>query len=821
VRQPGSAPPRWPLLLLLVGLPLLLLYPFLLGQSMLPADTLKSLPMSRFGHEQFFGHGRIVQWIPYLFGGMPCYASVMVTPSYLVSVLFTWGLGGALAIFKDPLAQHIFHLALLGGGAWLYLRRMGLGPWGAGFATLNLMLLTTLTGLIGAGHTIKLWTVCWMPLNLYWLERLLTERRWRLLPPAAFCLGLMLSAKHVQMSWYFLLLAGVYGLVRLVQLARRNEAATGAPPEAPVRRTGRAAGFAALWVALGLGLAAFLYLPVLDYSSLSMRASGQSGVDGGEYAAAYSYPPGDLPTWWEVSARGFGGGDYWGALEYTAFPLYMGVLWLPLLLLALWKPEDRRRLWPWLLPALLLVLLGFGKHTPLFGLWVEALPAYAKFRAHMWALAPAQLLLIFGAGLGLERLLSLAATAAPPLRLRLGLGLGAAGLAALLLALLLRSGGGAGPMPSGDSYWNEIDGLRIQQVFRQQGHSLSAVQFEEVRNRLRATRREARRQDAARGLLWLGLGLGLSAALVAGRMRREPALIGLGLVLCLDLVPVAWRTMHWEPRRDPAAFFRPQGALAWLAAQPDKHEFRIWPREVYAHNEPAWHGLHSIEGYHGAKPAGIQRVLGEGRVRETDGSARLHPVWLDLLNVRWAISPAPLSGWTERARERDGLLLENPGALPRLSFPPRWRAVAGEEQFEAAMSAGHDPAQLALLDPSPALPAELAPARGRVTLYEPDRMELEIESEGPALARLSEIWLPRGWRARLNGAEVPILRSDHLLRAVALPEAGRWRLVLEYRPAAWVLGRALSLGLALLLAAGWLAAWWRERRRAAAPQTTD
>jgi hypothetical protein len=61
------------------------------------------------------------------------------------------------------------------------------------------------------------------------------------LTPAALTLGMMLTAKHVQMSWYFLLFAGVYTLVRLFQL---REGAG---------RPWLGAGLRALaWVALGL-----------------------------------------------------------------------------------------------------------------------------------------------------------------------------------------------------------------------------------------------------------------------------------------------------------------------------------------------------------------------------------------------------------------------------------------------------------------------------------------------------------------------------------------------------------------------------------------
>ena len=62
----------------------------------------------------------------------------------------------------------------------------------------------------------------------------------------------------------------------------------------------------------------------------------------------------------------------------------------------------------------------------------------------------------------------------------------------------------------------------------------------------------------------------------------------------------------------------------------------------------------------------------------------------------------------------------------------------------------------------------------------------------------------------LDGTEVPILRANHLLRAVALPGSGDHKLVLSYEPAAWRLGRWISL----LTLAGLLLARFGWRRHA-------
>ncbi len=779
----------WQLFLLLGTLLIVaLLFPFFSGQTLNPADSIKSMPMSKFGFDQLVEKGRIVQWIPFLFGGMPCYSSVMVTPSYLVSVVFTWVLGPMLPLFKDPVMQHMLHLLLMGAGTALYLRRRGIGWTATAFAAFSLMLATTYTGLMGAGHTIKLWTICWMPLNLYWLDRLLEERRLSLLPMASFSLGMMLTVKHIQMSWYFLLFAGLYTLIRLLLDLRDTTA----------KERANAGGLALGWVVAGLLLAAFLYLPVLDYSGMSMRAlAGESAATGAPYAAAYSYPPGDLLTWLLPQAKGFGGGDYFGQLEYTAFPLYAGALWLPLVIFALVRPESRRKLWALLLPGLLLLLIGFAANSPLFDLFQNLLPGFAKFRAHMWAIALSQMSLLLAAGFGLDLLLKeLTGTQKAKTAKVVLYSAGGAFLLALLMALAAPSADK--PLSAGDSFSHELDARRAQYMLYQQGVQPTPGIINQVLGQFRARRANAFYMDAARLFALLGAGSLLVWLYGLGRLKELALTALIALLLAVDLIPVDRRTMNFEPRRNAAAWFRPQGALAELAKLPDKHEFRVWPQGVYAHNELSWHGLHSIEGYHGAKPAGIQRVLTEGMVRLNGAQGpveSLHPNWLDLLNVQYILGRQALPSYEVLSAQRDGILMQNPGALPRLSFPEEIRALAGDEHFDLIMSAGFDPAKTMLVDPELAngLPAKQAAASGRIISYDEESLSLEIETAGPAVALLSEIWLPRGWVARLNGEEVPILRADHILRAIHLPKAGNWQLELEYRPFAWRAGVLISL----------------------------
>jgi uncharacterized membrane protein YfhO len=81
-------------------------------------------------------------------------------------------------------------------------------------------------------------------------------------------------------------------------------------------------------------------------------------------------------------------------------------------------------------------------------------------------------------------------------------------------------------------------------------------------------------------------------------------------------------------------------------------------------------------------------------------------------------------------------------------------------------------------------------------------LEVEVRSTGNALLVVADAWHP-GWRADLDGRSVPILRTNHAFRGVAIP-AGQHVVTMRYRPGSLYLGAAitaasLAIGLALLL----------------------
>lgn len=66
----------------------------------------------------------------------------------------------------------------------------------------------------------------------------------------------------------------------------------------------------------------------------------------------------------------------------------------------------------------------------------------------------------------------------------------------------------------------------------------------------------------------------------------------------------------------------------------------------------------------------------------------------------------------------------------------------------------------------------------RVVTFTPNRTSFDVQLDTPAVFNYSDAWMP-GWRASVDGDEVPVWRANHAFKAVALP-AGEHRLDFVY-----------------------------------------
>jgi hypothetical protein len=271
-----------------------------------------------------------------------------------------------------------------------------------------------------------------------------------------------------------------------------------------------------------------------------------------------------------------------------------------------------------------------------------------------------------------------------------------------------------------------------------------------------------------------------------------------------------------------------------LPSQAYRNHWRGPANWLLVHNWGTWFGLEDIQGYN---PIQTQRYVEfidalnghrqEYHERDLFPAGLTSPL-LDLLNLRYLIVPADAPERADLAPLLEDFLpvyadahvriLENPEALPRAWLVHEARQVAPGEALPLLTAGSVDPRQVALLEtaPPPLAPVSEAaagtPAEGAIVVaHEPDRLELRVSAQTPALLVLSEVWDP-GWRALLDGEDVPVLVANHTLRAIPIPP-GEHTLLLSYDPPWLRVGIAVTLGTMLAIVVVWVGLAYRESRR--------
>ena len=754
--------------------------------------------------------GEDPQWTGRMFGGMPAYLINVAYPAQLVKNT----LGRVVKIIDTPAAFLFFAMTAM----WLMLLIFGVNPWVGIVASLAYGLSTYFLLIIGAGHVTKMWALVYAPLMMGGAWMTLRGNIWCGAALTALTASLEIGANHPQITYYFLVAMAAFWISEGITSFREKRMKNFALRTAALAAAGILAvgsNFSPLWYT-----AKHSKETIRGGSELATTTEASTSGLALDYATAWSYGkaetfnllipdfmgresgttfPADGQTAAVLNDYGLRGaaqqlGVYWGTQPYTGGPTYLGAAAVFLAALGIALARGRNKWWI-IAACVVMILLAWGRNLMGFTEFAfKYLPGYNKFRTVSMTLVVVQWAVPLLGALALMRLWK---EEIPRERLMKALAW-AAGVTGGLCLLFAVAGEALFDFGRGESAAMMTDTFR--RIFENNDmqsyidRGLDVEWAEATADAMAADRAAMMRADAWRSLLMILLAAG-GVALFALRKIGKYVLTGLlAGVMLLDLVPVDLRFLGHD-KFESARRRQVVPTAADKAIMQDKDPgYRVLNLTVSPFNAATTSYFHrSVGGYHGAKLARYQDLIDRYLSNVDDGV-------LDMLNTRYLIVPGADGQPEPRLRTTANGAAWFVDSVVYASTAREEIDLLGTTDLKTtAVVAAQDPVEIV---PRPMPLGIYASARIDLTEYRPNYLKYEYTTPEEAVAVFSEIFYDHGWKAYVDGEEMPYFRADYVLRAMKLP-AGKHTVEWRFRAPGWtaVEGVTLAASLAILLGA--------------------
>ena len=780
------------------------------GEALPQHDVIQYEGMAKDISDMRAATGEDPQWTGGMFGGMPAYLINVAYPAQLVKLT----VGQVVKIIDTPAGFLFFAMVSM----WLMLLIVGVNPWVGIVAALAYGLSTYFLLIIGAGHVTKMWALVYAPLMMGGGWMTLRGNVWCGAALTALAASLEIGANHPQITYYFLVAMAAFWisegilsfkegrlrdfLLRTAALAAAGILAVGSnfsplwytakhsketirggselAATAETSKNGLALDYATAW---SYGKAETLNLLVPDFMG---RESGTTFPADGQTAAVLN----------DYGLRGAAQqlSAYWGTQPYTGGPTYLGAAAVFLAALGIALARGRNKWWI-IAACVVMILLAWGRNLMGFTEFAfKYLPGYNKFRTVSMTLVVVQWAVPLLGALALMRLWKGEIPRQRLLR-ALAWAAGITGGACLLLAV---AGGSLFDFGRAESAGYMTDTFRhIFENNNMQSYIARGMDIEwaeATADAMAADRTAMMQADAWRSLVMILLAAGGVALFALRRINRYVLTGLLAGVMVLDLVPVDLRFLSSEnfvsPRRNQVT-----ASAADKAIMQDKDPgYRVLNLTVSPFNDATTSYFHrSVGGYHGAKLARYQDLIDRYLSNVDDGV-------LDMLNTRYLIVPGADGQPEPRLRTTANGAAWFVDSVVYASTAREEIDLLGTTDLKTtAVVAAQDPVEIV---PRPMPLGIYASARIDLTEYRPNYLKYEYTTPEEAVAVFSEIFYDHGWKAYVDGEEMPYFRADYVLRAMKLP-AGKHTVEWRFRAPGWtaVEGVTLAASLAILLGA--------------------
>lgn len=775
----------------------------------------KGMAQNAFEYKEAKGHFPL--WNPNLFGGMPNYQIAMEGKSILPDLTKVLSLGLPKPMNFFFLACLFFYILALTLGAPIMVAT--LVALGYSFSTYNPVI-------IAAGHDTQMIATACMPLLLAGL--LLTYRKlyWLGLSLTTFGAYLLIAANHLQITYYFFLIALIITISYAIYWIKEKE----------WKHLFKAAGVTLLAAIVAVAGNALILLTAAEYSSYTMRGGKDISIEGDQIklattkgldtSYAFEYSLGNSETFTLLMPNAFGGGhsrnfkegsavakqlmekgldesnaeqlaqslpQYWGALPYTAGPAYLGVFIfiLGLLGFVLSKGPLRTGL---IAVALLGIFISWGKNFAVFNLLLfEYLPLFNKFRAPSMAQVIPQLAFGVSAVLALKILLNEKEALATLTSKKVVYPL--VGLFGALFILWLLQ-----------SYAAPID----QQILAGYTDKNGSDEFARaIVAGLHAERKSMFGTQLLRALLLTSVLMG--AIWLGAKKTIRPSIAG-GILLAISTIELGMASIEYlgeEAYLNADEYsnsnFAPSPIDQQILQDKDPN-YRVLNLSTSTFNDAKTSYHHkSVGGYHAAKLRIYQDLI------EKYFSGNLNTGVLNMLNTRYIIVSDPSTNQASLINNRDSALgncwlvrhvnvvKDRAATLQRLGNTSLKDTAIVEEKMISSL----------------VQPVADSSAFIRMTKFDNDTIWYEANCASPQFAVFSEIHYPKGWNAYLNDKKVDYYNVNYVLRGLPLP-AGQHKIRFVFEPDSYKQGTSImyasSYLIALLVLGGLFMAWKTKQK---------
>ncbi|OLY92651.1 membrane protein YfhO [Cnuella takakiae] len=775
--------------------------PALSGKQISQSDVIHWKGMAQEALQYKEQHGHFPLWITNMFGGMPSYQIALesqnVVSTGFFHQIFTLGLPKPISFFF--LASLMFYFLS---------QAFRMRPWIGVLTAIGYAYATYDPIIVAVGHDTKMLAIAYMPALLGALVVLYNRNYWLGGALTALFSALLIGMNHLQITYYFLLVAGFMTIYYAVEWIKAKD----------YKHLALALGIALVAGISGVLSNATNIFTTYDYSKATMR-NGTLGLDTTanagskksglsiDYAFTYgSYGQAETMTMLVPGMYGGGSGGeldgdsrvaknltakgvpedqaaqfaasmptYWGTQPGHAGPVYLGAIMCFLFVLGMVYLKTGHR-W-WMLAAIILaILMSWGKNFEAFNSFVfNFLPYYNKFRAPAMILVVPQLLFPLLGGMALTRFFS--GEDKPEAQwkgFKNSLYVTGGLLALAVLAYLSFDFRG----PNDES---------LLQYFAQSLGGEAAAQ--DLYASLKADRKGMFGGDLLRSLVLIALAAGVLWLYLKDRVKATVALGALIVLNLFDLAGVGKRYLN-ERNFVESDQYEQEFALTPADQQikQDTGYYRVLnlTRDVFNDAITSYHHR-AVGGYHPAKLSIVEDLL-SFQLRKQPMNIAV----LNMLNTKYVITPG---------QNNQPQVQANPEALGAAWFV---KAVRFENNWLGVMKAmdQFNPGDTAILEASSKAQVQQpqTDSAASIQLVRHDNEEMIYQSNAAAngFAVFSEIFYDRGWKAYIDGREVPIIRTNYVLRGLNVP-AGKHDIRFAFEPTAYKTGESVSLVVNILI----------------------